>query len=161
MNKSQDNSNMGLVTKIWGGPAWEFLHAVTFGYPVEPTQKDKDDYMIFFKSLANVLPCGLCRDSYKVFIEDLNYDKLASREALTRWLYEVHNRVNNKLDVDYGVTYEDVCIKYENIRAKCAKKLGCTNPLHEKNMPYHAFAVKDCPIIDIKLIDPIIDVIMI
>ena len=36
------NANNGLITKIWGPPAWEFLHSITFGFPISPTPEQKE-----------------------------------------------------------------------------------------------------------------------
>ena len=44
------NINNGLITKIWGPGAWEFLHSVTFGYPVSPTDEQKQ----YYKDLCGV-----------------------------------------------------------------------------------------------------------
>ena len=59
-----NNDNMGLLTKIWGPPLWESLHCITFAFPSNPTNEEKQHYLAFFKSLGNVLPCSLCRSSY-------------------------------------------------------------------------------------------------
>ena len=42
------NKNNGLMTKIWGPSGWEFLHSVSFGYPIEPTAEQKKIIKIFF-----------------------------------------------------------------------------------------------------------------
>ena len=46
--------NNGLITKIWGGPGWTFCHSITFGYPIEPTDEQINNYRTFFISLGNV-----------------------------------------------------------------------------------------------------------
>lgn len=160
------NANNGLITKIWGPHLWTSLHAITFGYPLEPTQTQKEDYRVFFTSIKNVLPCRYCRDSYESFLTNdnekdtwLTDNDLQNRESLTKWFVRVHDRVNKKLDVEYKVSYDDVVKRYEAYRAKCVhgthdiskdiiseeKPKGCVIPLHEN--PYKLIYVKDCPII--------------
>ena len=52
-----DNVNNGLITKIWGPGLWSALHCITFGYPVNPTEKHKQDYKRFFTIVGDILPC--------------------------------------------------------------------------------------------------------
>jgi hypothetical protein len=148
-----DNKNNGLITKIWGPPVWESLHCIAFGYPIEPTTEQKQNYKIFFTNLMNVLPCKFCRDSYKDFItlEDetkLKECDLENRESLTKWLYKVHNRVNKKLGIEYNLTYENVVDKYESYRAKCIpNENGCNMPLNLKAQSFYKSTIKHAPVI--------------
>ncbi|NIO44363.1 MAG: hypothetical protein GTN36_02305, partial [Candidatus Aenigmarchaeota archaeon] len=154
------DANNGLITKIWGPPAWEFLHCITFGYPLEPTEEQKKKYKQFFINIGDVLPCKYCRESYKNFISTgnsvLSDEVMKDRESFTRWFYNVHERVNEKLDVDYGVTYEDIVNKYESYRAKCSKtkkkEKGCITPLDKKSQSYKMAYIKDSPIIPYNLV---------
>lgn len=119
-------SNNGLVTKIWGPPSWKFLHCVTYGYPVEPTPEQKKDYKQYFELIAKILPCGACRDSYNKFIHEgdtkLNDTVMNNRNSLTKWFYKLHQKVNKKLNIDYGSTYKNVTQRYEGYRAKDKSK---------------------------------------
>ncbi len=153
------NKNNGLITKIWGPGAWEFLHSVTYGYPIEPSDEQKQNYKNFFTGVGNILPCRYCRDSYQSFIKKGNTeltDKVfENRESLTKWFYLIHERVNNKLGVSYGVTYGDVCKKYESYRAACSKnktkEKGCVTPLDKKAESYKNAYNRNCPIIPYNL----------
>jgi hypothetical protein len=159
-----DNRNNGLITKIWGSPGWTFGHAVTFGYPIEPTPDQMADYKAYFTYLGKVLPCRFCRESYQQFITTgdavLTDETMTNRQTLTRWFYDVHNAVNNKLGVDYGVTYEDVVNRYESFRAKCGKTdpavKGCIAPLDYKAFSFKRLYQLDCPIISFKKIKPFV-----
>lgn len=115
--------NIGLIPKIWGPPQWEVLHCITFAYPENPTDEDKDNYRTYFNSVGNVLPCSFCAKSYKEFIKsgstELTDDVLKNRKNLTKWLYDLHNVVNKKLGITYNVTYEMICNKYESYRSHC------------------------------------------
>ena len=149
------NTNNGLITKIWGPPLWTALHSICFGYPLNPTTEQKEHYKRFFIELGHVLPCRYCRDSYQKFSKDdctckFNENVLENRKSLTRWSYNLHNRVNNKLGIDYGITYEEFVKKYESYRAKCSKSKkakGCLMPLNKKKECYKEANKKDCPII--------------
>jgi hypothetical protein len=152
--KNPDADN-GLITNIWGPHEWESFHAKTFGYPINPSDQQKKDYLEHFISLGKVLPCVYCRGSYQKFISEgdtfLNIDTMKSRETLTRWGHRLHDAVNKKLGVEYGETYEEMCYKFESYRAKCTKtEKGCLMPLDMKAKSYQKASIQRAPIIDIK-----------
>lgn len=147
------NANNGLITKIWGPPGWEFFHSVTFGYPINPTAEQQKDYLDYFTVIGKVFPCKYCRESYQQFIKEgdtmLTADTMSSREKLTKWGYLLHERVNKKLDVTYGMTYEELCDDYESYRAKCVKnEKGCIMPLNLKAQSYKKAENRRAPIIN-------------
>ena len=51
------------------------------------------------------------------------YNSLKTRKDLTKWLYDMHNKVNHKLGVpECNIpSFEDVISQYEEYRAKCKK----------------------------------------
>lgn len=143
-------SSNGMITKIWGPSLWISLHTITFGYPIKPTLHHKETYKIFFILIGDILPCKYCRESYKEFISSghtkISDETFANRNNLTRWLYDIHNKVNAKLSVNYFTTYDDLVLKYESYRAKCVPKSnGCVIPINN-NLYEHIF-YKDCPVI--------------
>jgi Erv1 / Alr family len=162
MTNKKDNRNNGLITKIWGNSTWTSNHAITFGYPIEPSEEQKNDYRNYFMLLGKVLPCRYCRDSYTQFINDgdaqLTDKDLESRDGLTRWFYRMHNAVNNKLGVDYGVTYEELVNRFESFRAKCGNTdpaaKGCVAPLDYKAFSFKKLYQLDCPIVSYEKIQP-------
>lgn len=156
--------NNGLITKVWGKEGWDFNHAVTYGYPLEPSDEQKTKYRNYFISLGDVLPCSYCQDSYKKFITTgetaLTDDVLENRESLTRWFKRVHDAVNNKLGVEYAIDYEDLDDRYEKFRATCGKQnnsdKGCTVPLNEKALVFRKMYYQDAPIVSLVLVEPFI-----
>ena len=111
----------------WGPPLWNSLHIITFDYPIEPRDVDKQNYQIFFHSLKNILPCEQCRQHYAKMIEETLPIEAAlkSRDSLTRWLVNVHNLVNKRLGKPI-VSYDSVKEKYEALSGKCAASV-CTS----------------------------------
>ena len=79
----------------WGPSAWLFLHSVSFQYPENPTDQEKNNYKIFFESLQNILPCPNCREHYQKNLKE-NPMNLESRESLIKWVIDLHNAVNKK-----------------------------------------------------------------
>lgn len=124
LNNFEKNSTIvNMSTKIWGPSMWTSLHTTTFSYPINPSDTDKQNYNQYFTLIGDILPCILCKKSYKEFIQQgetkLDDNVMKSKDTLTKWLYHLHNKVNFKLGVDYGVTYEDVCKKYNSYIVSC------------------------------------------
>ena len=84
-----------MESEVWGPSAWTFLHTVTLNYPEEPTNEDIKQHKIFFETLGNILPCTKCIEHYNQSIIDEPV-KLDSKESLTKWLFDLHNKVNEK-----------------------------------------------------------------
>ena len=124
-NKNLDN---GLMTRLWGPSGWLFLHCITFGYPykINPTNPEhlekQNDYYRFFYYLGKVLPCKYCRESYMEFFTQISpMSRLGTRKEFTKWLYDIHNLVNDKLGVPKCdvPSFEEVEERYQSFRAAC------------------------------------------
>jgi hypothetical protein len=85
-------------TTFWGPSGWEFLHTLTFIYPVKPSYNDKVKMQNFMNSINYILPCKYCRLSFTKYSQSLPInDYLDSKEKMIIWLYKIHNKVNKKL----------------------------------------------------------------
>ena len=98
---------------IWGPPAWTFLHSVTLNYPDNPSSEHKTSYKKFFESLGDVLPCPTCKKHYKENIIK-HPIRLDSKDDLTKWLVDLHNKVNEKNDKTI-FSYKEFNEKYEKL----------------------------------------------
>jgi hypothetical protein len=136
--KEKPGDDTGMQTRVWGPAGWLFLHSIAQNYPWRPTNEQKNNYLSFFKLIGKVLPCRYCRESYEEYITsdslELNMSRMESRETLVTWLYNVHNRINEKLEIKGIPTLKEVWNKYESFRSKCTKsvikpKKGCLDPL--------------------------------
>ena len=80
----------------WGPHAWHFLHTVTHSYPHKPHPELQQQMRHFFELLQIALPCAKCRTHFAENFKALEGedDPFRSKTALTRWLVELHNRVN-------------------------------------------------------------------
>lgn len=134
-NNKDYNSKDGMLTSVWGPSLWHSLHAISFNYPTKPTLDEKRNYLSFFKSLKNVLPCKYCRDNYKKNIKavPLTMATMKNRLTLSKWLYLLHEEINTMLGKKSGLTYEDVRNRYEMFRARCIdEKDGSKKQLKHK-----------------------------
>jgi len=82
-----------LALDKWGPAGWHFLHAITFTYPINPSDAIKAQYRRFFATLPAVLPCKICQRHLQENYSSLPIN-LASRQTLSEWLVNIHNQVN-------------------------------------------------------------------
>lgn len=113
---------------IWGPCAWEFLHMITFNYPDNPTDMDKNNMEKFFYSLPSVLPCQTCGENLKKHYvhKPLNKDVLKNKKNLVYWLFEIHNMIDAALGKKQ-ITFKEFTKKYNKIvnKKKSRKQLWC------------------------------------
>lgn len=151
-----NDNESGLITKIWGPHLWKSLHCISFGYPNKPSEDQKKGCKLFFQSLAYVLPCQYCRDSYSHFITSeptiITDEIFENRDILSKWVYKLHQRVNQKLDIDYNVSYDQIAKKYESFRIKCSGKSSqCILSSQDKSIAHLNDTLVDCPIVPMRL----------
>ena len=93
-------------TNAWGPCAWRWLHSLTF----TPSTKSEEKYRtLLFQLLQFIFPCKYCRMSYSRFIKD---NPTKTGENRQKWLFDIHNLVNNKLDKPLG-TFKDIRKRYQ------------------------------------------------
>lgn len=132
------NSNDGMITFVWGPMIWNFLHIMSFNYPLHPTKEQKKHYRDFILSLKYILPCGKCRENLiKNFKKHpLTYKHMENRYTFSKYVYTLHEVVNTMLGKKSGLSYGDVRDRFEIFRARCLKSStepiienGCVEPL--------------------------------
>ena len=153
-SKNDYSSGDGMLTSVWGPSAWHLLHTMSFNYPVEPTQEQKHHYRNFVLNLKNVLPCKYCRMNLKTNLKELplTMECMKSRDTFSRYIYNLHELINRKLNKKSNLKYCDVRERYEHFRSRCTEDLpklfkfdqklkdkikntegkGCTEPLYGK-----------------------------
>ena len=76
-------------TRYWGSSGWRLLHLISFAAP----SLDQKDVQEFYNTLPYVLPCKYCRKSLTEYMQS---DPVAT-EGFGKWLWRIHNDVNDKL----------------------------------------------------------------
>jgi hypothetical protein len=95
---SQQFPPIGMSPSVWGPIFWTTMHIVTLGYPDTPSKEEQQGVVQFFASLATVIPCPICRTHYAHFLAETPVETVAtSRQELIIWLFNLHNKVNEKL----------------------------------------------------------------
>ncbi len=86
-------------TRFWGPDGWLLLHSIAAYYPDQPTVDDKALYVKFFETIQDVLPCIYCRNSFAQYNLELDLKSyLDDSRSLSNWLFQMHNKVNDKLE---------------------------------------------------------------
>jgi len=70
-------------TRFWGPSGWQLFHLIAF------KSEDAGDVL---DDMKDILPCKFCRASTSEFVKNS-----PPREPYGKWLYDIHNMVNDKL----------------------------------------------------------------
>lgn len=108
-------------TQFFGPSTWRALHAITFTFPENPTDKDKQEYLDFVQALSKVLPCPQCRSHMMDYIKNNPID-VSSQLAFSKWGVDFHNAVNQRIGKPV-IPYENVRKRYAGWTENESKKL--------------------------------------
>jgi len=83
-------------TRFWGPSGWCLFHLIA---AVPTNQQNLSAVREWFSLMEFVLPCKYCRASFHDYtkLQPLKAEILGNRDAFSRWMYDIHNRVNAKL----------------------------------------------------------------
>jgi hypothetical protein len=115
------NSGDGMLTTVWGPSMWHYLHIMSFNYPINPTKADKKHYRDFIINLQYVLPCKYCRQNLTNNLKKLplTMNTMLNRDSFSRYVYELHEHINDMLKKPSNLTFEEVRDRYEHFRSRC------------------------------------------
>ena len=150
-------------TRFWGPSGWKMLHLITFDYQYSPA--NAVIYAQFFESLPYILPCKFCRASltdyyrqYPFLNSNKTYISLNPDLDLKKWMYNIHNCVNDKLrkqglNPNSNPNFSDVKEFYDKW-LKCGWQeqlstfwdfLFAVGYNHPKETTHHSKPMPDCP----------------
>lgn len=84
------------IVKPTAVPGRDFLMAVAYNYPEEPTPKDVEDHKRFLGHLAEAYPFGKLRSVVQKYGEP----DLSSQRAFTHWMHGLLKALSKKVGVD-------------------------------------------------------------
>ena len=142
-------SGDGMLTSVWGPSLWHYLHIMSFNYPNNPTQFQKQKYKQFIENLKYTLPCKYCRMNLEKNLKVLPLKDcyFKNRKMFSYFIYKLHEHINKMLGKKSGLSYNEVRDRYENFRSRCTesefknkifkikktkKEKGCVEPLYGK-----------------------------
>lgn len=82
-----------------GRATWTFLHTTAAYYPARPTTQQRANMLNLLHSLPVLYPCSHCASHLGETMRT-NPPDVSGRVALSRWLCERHNEVNERLGKD-------------------------------------------------------------
>ena len=113
-------------TRFWGPSGWFLFHLIA----AAPTHQHYDAVKQWFTLMEFVLPCKFCRASFHdyLLLQPLTDEIVRNRELFSRWMYDIHNRVNDKLRGQGLIT--SVNPTWKSVRSKyfTLQKTLCTSP---------------------------------
>ena len=150
-------------TRFWGPSGWKLLHLITFTF--EYSAESSITYSRFFETIPYILPCKFCRSSlidyYKehpFIIQNSVNPTINPTVDLIKWLYTIHNCVNNKLrsqglQSSTNPTFANVKKTYEHLKAEPWTTqlalfwdfLFAVGYNHPKQTFAHSKPMPDCP----------------
>lgn len=87
---------------LWGPSFWKMLHTVAFAFPDNPTQEQCEAVKQLFYCLKELLPCNKCRGHYTDYLDQHPIeDACMSKESLSKYVYDFHQAVNERLGKSY------------------------------------------------------------
>ena len=103
---------MSLDPKIWGPHYWFVLHTIALTYPLKPNETVKKKYYDFIENLPIFIPVENIGNYFSDLLDKYPVTPyLDSRESFIKWIYFIHNTVNEKLGYD-KVTLSESLEKY-------------------------------------------------
>ena len=118
---------------IWGPHMWFSLHTITFDYPINPSESDKENMNNFLITMQYVIPCSVCQKNYKRHLCEKPPNKyLNNRSEFVYWMIDLHNIVNAETGKKI-VNYDTVLNRYEKIYQK---KIELNNIRKYQQQPY-------------------------
>jgi hypothetical protein len=110
----------------WGPTAWDLLHGLAERIGNHSNylliKDEQNELKLFLRHLWALLPCLKCQKHYKEWYTSNNPDKFIQgpfgsdlQDALRKWFYDLHERVNQSNSIVSNVTLEQVKEQYSKI----------------------------------------------
>jgi hypothetical protein len=97
---------------IWGPHYWFFLHTISMCYPNHPNDITKKKYYEFVQNIPLFIPIESISEDFSKLLDKYPVTPyLDNRESFVRWVWFIHNKINQKLEKP-EITLNDFYIKY-------------------------------------------------
>jgi len=97
----------------WGKPTWRFFHTIAHKIKPEYFTQVRKDMLDIIYSICATLPCPVCSQHAKQYMDSLNFNSIQTKDHLKNILFEFHNVVNARKNYapfnrdDLDSTYSD------------------------------------------------------
>ena len=118
VKKVIQQQNVNVATDIketmkWGTPVWYFLHCIASNIKSNFFQSNRQEVLKVVYLICTNLPCPLCSNHAKQYLDGVNFNNITKREDLERQLYLFHNSVNKRKG--FPLFPENQLTKYKNV----------------------------------------------
>lgn len=78
----------------WGRPTWRFFHVIAHKIKPEYFNQVRKGMLDTIYSICCTLPCPVCSEHAKQYLNAINFNAIQSKEDLKDMLFNFHNAVN-------------------------------------------------------------------
>ena len=101
-----------LDPKIWGPHYWFFLHTIAMSYPDHPNAVTKKKYYDFVQNIPLFIPVESMAGEFSKLLDQYPVQPyLDNKESFIRWLWFIHNKINQKLEKPQ-ISLNEFYVKY-------------------------------------------------
>ncbi len=99
INKNKKKTKI-LGKNVWGPKAWHMMHSFAIHPESELSEDEIEEYYMFYKTVAYIIPCKICKAHYKDIFDIHNrfIKSGLTRQKLQKWVWNTHNIVNRRLN---------------------------------------------------------------
>ena len=121
-----------LDPKIWGPHYWHFIHTVAMTYPNNPNAITKKKYYEFIHTLPLFLPIEKIGSDFSKLLNLYPVQPyLDNRESFVKWVWFIHNIINEKLEKPQ-ISLQDFYINYYEQYKSIDEKLNYSLKIKQK-----------------------------
>jgi len=107
---------------VWGPHMWFFLNTIAITYPLRPNAVTKKKYYDFIQNLPMFIPIEHMSGEFTKLLDEYPVQPyLDKRETLIRWVWFIHNKINQKLEKPQITLKEFYVNYYEEYKPKNVK----------------------------------------
>ena len=111
-----------LDSKVWGPHMWFFLHTTAMTYPVRTNAITKKKYYEFIQNLPLFIPIEHMSSQFTKLLDEYPIQPyLDTKESFIRWVWFIHNKINEKLEKPKITLNEFYQKYYEEYKPKNVK----------------------------------------
>jgi hypothetical protein len=101
-----------LDPKIWGPKYWFFLHTISLSYPNFPNTITKKRYYELIQNMPQFIPVEEIATNFSKLLNEFPVQPyLDNRESFIKWVWFIHNKINEKLEKPI-ITLNEFYVKY-------------------------------------------------
>ena len=88
-----------LDPKVWGPHMWFFINTIAMTYPNRPNAVTKKKYYDFMQNLPMFIPIEHMSGEFSKLLDEYPIQPyLDTKESFIRWVWFIHNKINEKLE---------------------------------------------------------------